>query len=158
MKNDIKKKLALELSEDISKESQVIYILSCIRKILEIDQNQSNYIKLKSFCDWALHSRLDNTDPFREELADFPHGELSSYFYTHEVFKKEFKRFVKDYSIETNIYSDKEHENKFKSLLYEIYIDTPLIVKTIKKKKITFKEGSVKGNMDTIEITVQDIE
>ena len=40
MRNDIKGKLGVELGKDIEGEPQVIYILSRIRKILEIDKNK----------------------------------------------------------------------------------------------------------------------
>ncbi len=55
---EIVSKLTQELSEGISSEAQVVYLLSQIRKLMERDQIEDKYVNLKFHCDWTLHSRL----------------------------------------------------------------------------------------------------
>ena len=45
------------------------------------------------------------------------------------------------FQIQTNIFDDRKALIKFHNLLTDIYTDTPLILKTISKKKITFHKG-----------------
>lgn len=143
MRNSILDKLYRELQKPIEEENQVIYILSRIRKMLEIDKNAS-FRKLKFYCDWALHAQIDNTDPFSGTVAEI----IISGGQNHEanialgglvVFDTEFKRFLHEHGLPTTIYDVPANELSFKKLLTEILSDTPLVVKTVKKTKITLK-------------------
>ena len=58
MTNDIIRKLQGELNIPIERESQVVYILVEVRKLLDSEGVRDRYITLKFFCDWALHTKL----------------------------------------------------------------------------------------------------
>jgi hypothetical protein len=57
MTNDISRKLQAEFNIPIERESQVVYILVEVRKLLT-SERVSGYVTLKFFCDWALHTKL----------------------------------------------------------------------------------------------------
>lgn len=59
MKNDIKDKLSIELKKPINGEPQVIYILSRIRKLLDLNHKKDGaYRILRFYCNWALHTEI----------------------------------------------------------------------------------------------------
>lgn len=58
MQSAIQEKIQLELNAGITKESQVVYILAGIRKILEQLEDITEFEHLKFYCDWALHHKL----------------------------------------------------------------------------------------------------
>lgn len=142
MINDIRLKLKSELENDEISEVRVVYILSRIRKILEIDGKGANYNILKFYCDWALHSRMDNTKPVNQmikkmfEVADIDSVLDISNF---RKFDLEFKEFLSAYDMQANFYKSSEKLSKFHNILRQIYEDTPLIVKDVKKFKLTLK-------------------
>lgn len=142
----IQTKLQKFLLKDSFEESDVVYILSRIRKILEIEgkSKEKEYKKLKFYCDWALHKQIDNTDPVSEELKDFPEDMSGgNKIILHRTFHEELRKFLKEYKIETTIYKTIQNTLDFGITLAEIYADTPLIIKYTKKKIITTKAGKV---------------
>lgn len=155
MRNDIKEKLQLELNKEIKEESQVVYILSRVRKMLESDQsrNQGKYKKLKFYCDWALHAEIEKgTKAFQQELEKFIQGDydIGAQIVTYQYFETEFLDFLREYEISSGVYSQTENRMSFKRLMAKIYSDTPLIVTFTKKFKITTNEGTfTKTNLDT---------
>lgn len=54
-------KLQKEIRAGLHKESQVVYLLAGIRKIVEQENLSNQYEYLKFHCNWALHSRLTGT-------------------------------------------------------------------------------------------------
>jgi hypothetical protein len=58
MQKDITQKLRTEIESGINKETQVVYLLAGIRKILEQLEDSSEFGRLKFYCDWVLHSKL----------------------------------------------------------------------------------------------------
>jgi hypothetical protein len=60
MKNQLVDKLLVAVSEDISKESQVVYILAESRKLLEKYPPDPAPFAFKMYCHWALHIDLEN--------------------------------------------------------------------------------------------------
>jgi hypothetical protein len=131
MRNDIREKLQNELNKKIEGEPQVIYILSRVRKILEIDKKGEEYSKLKFYCDWALHSEINNVGAVRDILEGIIalNGEsgldLTMQFTT---FHEEFKKFLQEYNLSTIIYDSDVSRFPFEMSLSQIYADTPLIV------------------------------
>lgn len=142
MRNNIKDKLQLELGREIKEEAQVVYILSRVRKILEIDKNNDKYRKLKFYCDWALHAEIDRgTKAFQQELEKLIEGDqdIGAKFFTYHYFDEEFLAFLSEYEISKGIYDNEKLS--FKSLMAKIHSDTPLIVTFTKKFKIITNEG-----------------
>lgn len=149
MLEKIQEKLANKLKESINEESQVVYILSRVRKILEIDQhkNQGKYKKLKFYCDWALHAEIEKgTKAFQEEFEKFVQGDMDAggAVLTFQFFDTEFISFLEQYKISKEKYVDPKNNVSFKKMLAQIYKDTPLIVTLTKKFKITTNAGIFK--------------
>lgn len=145
-KSIIQEKLQQELNKELKEESQVIYILSRIRKILEIDRSktQDKYKKLKFYCDWVLHAEIGKgTKAFQEELEKFIQGDQGAGvpIITYQYFETDFLNFLQEYSISGANYQKFSNKVKFKELMAKIYSDTPLIVTFTKKFKITTNEG-----------------
>lgn len=46
------------INNGITEECHVVYLLSCIRKIIEQENTSTNFRTLKFYCHWALHSKL----------------------------------------------------------------------------------------------------
>jgi len=59
MIKDITRKLAHGVERKIASEEQVVYILVELRKILDTDPPPGDYYALKFYCDWAVHTMLD---------------------------------------------------------------------------------------------------
>ena len=157
MKNDIKEKLQSVLNKENFKETDVIYILSRIRKLLEIDGNRKDYKVLNFYCNWALHAQIEDVDSISKPLQK-PGENVISLFHLFTDFDKELKKFLGDHDIQTSIFTNRETLIKFHHLLTEIYTDTPLILKTISKKRITFrKEESFGKNSGLFSTTYEEL-
>lgn len=46
------------INNGITEECHLVYLLTCIRKVLEQKEIDSQYDLLKFYCDWALHAQL----------------------------------------------------------------------------------------------------
>lgn len=146
MKEKIVEKLRAELGKPIVEESQVVYILSRIRKMLEIDRHEHNgkYRKLKFYCDWALHAEIDKgAKVFQKELEAVVGGDLDAIqgIFTHEIFETEFFDFLSHYGISVSNYMEYDNRKAFRKLLAEVYSDTPVMVTLEKRARITTNEG-----------------
>lgn len=157
MRGDIQEKLQGELKKEIKEESQVVYILSRIRKLLEIDKKLDKYNILKFYCDWSLHNEIDRHQTLLTELlGDMPDGEKTNGLLTFEIFRRELEFFIEEYKLETYIYKNAENESNFKKLLVSIYSEVPLIIKSKKKQIITLKTGDFSGNMSSVKFTYKE--
>lgn len=143
MIDKITNKLRKCLVKEKLDEVHVVFLLSRIRKILEMS-GRNNYTKLKFFCDWALHTEIENTDAVYEELIDFFVIGHESYLY--KPFHTEMKKFLIENSIDTLIYKEMKNTLAFENILDEIYSDTPLFIRS-KNIKITLKKGDLNQTM-----------
>lgn len=64
------------MNDGITMECHVVYLLTCIRKILEQEDPNSQFDLLKFYCDWALHSKLKGRTA-QSVLAHFNEGHAS---------------------------------------------------------------------------------
>lgn len=71
MKLEMIDKLSRELKKEMSEECRVVYILSRIRKVLELENSKNKYKVLNFYCNWSLHAKIDNTKPVREFIKSF---------------------------------------------------------------------------------------
>ena len=138
MIENIKDKLRKELNKEITEESQVIYILTCIRKILDHDSDlRSKYKKLLLYCNWSLHIEITRGSKVLEDLS--PHfkqaiaqnsqaiGNIAfRVLFSH--FVKEFFSLLKDLELPKSWYENQEKQRQFNIILFTILEDTPLIL------------------------------
>ena len=64
MEDDIVRKLRVELERGLSTESQIVYVLVKIRRLLDLDQDlgsDSGYSALRLCCNWAVHVELSHS-------------------------------------------------------------------------------------------------
>ena len=157
MRNDIREKLQVVLSKPILEETDVVYILSRVRKLLELDKEKSDFKFLKFFCNWALHSQIDDTDVIRK-ILEKPGEAVFRLMHVYPDLDKDLKKFLKKYKLTTDIFSSKKSVLQFHHLLSAIHTDTPLIIKTTSKKKITFRKIESFGqNSGVFDVNIEPI-
>lgn len=87
MQKAIGYKLAQHLLKNSFDESDVVYILSRIRKLIEFNEMGSSGrddVVLKFFCNWALHVQIDNCTSVSSLLLDIEQGSRWSFeLYLH---------------------------------------------------------------------------
>lgn len=135
MQDDIKLKLSSELTKNIDSEAQVIYILSRIRKIIDSEKRGGEFKVLKFYCNWALHHQIDDTAPVDKYIRNLKSPDTLK-FLDFSLFSDELLRFFKKHSLPSVICTDKTREENFKSLLIEILLDTPLMIKKIMMEEL----------------------
>jgi hypothetical protein len=124
MRLQILSKLEDELKKEIKSESQVVYILSKIRKILEWENAKGKYKTLNFYCNWVLHNKIDRTEPVGKILKDFIINKEERYkFIFHQEFEKEFGRFLEDYGLPV---LNSNQFKKFKNELNKAVSETPV--------------------------------
>lgn len=138
-------KITKALEGDVAEEPQVVYVLSRIRKYLELNRISSKYKYLNFYCNWALHSRIDNTKDL-DELGIFGNEDnfdLEISFMIHQQFFHELAEFCKEFlGGEMGTYKDRD---KLTRTLNAILSDTPLIIKRCKQWEIIIKDDNVTG-------------
>lgn len=132
MEDEIISKLKSALNEPIQKECQVVYILVEIRKLLEKNKIKANYPVLNFYCNWALHSYIENIKPQIRTLLEEIEKTINSSRYdlslpekmlNFELFKKDIKTFFANFSIDYNLDSN---WITIRKLLIDIISDCPL--------------------------------
>lgn len=136
---EILEKLNRELGKDIHEECQVIYILSRIRKYLEIKNQKSQYKHLNFYCNWALHSKIDRTEPVADVLREFIEGRDDEKFLQFDHLVDDLRKFLKDNKLSEKLF-ETENFLRFVNLLVDIYSDTPVKVYSKGKKVIKIKK------------------
>lgn len=136
---DILFKLSRELSKDIQDETQAVFILSRIRKYLELKKLQNDYKYLNFYCNWALHPSLDRTEAVSDILKDFVDGTDDLRFLNFDKLYLELKRFNDDNNLPRRIF-ETENYLRFVNLLVEIYAETPLEFSSGEKRRIVISK------------------
>jgi hypothetical protein len=146
---EVIEKLNRELKKNIKDECQIIYILSRVRKILEINDQKGKYKLLNLYCNWVLHNKLDrkNTtvllaDLFEQDIDCQKGGKENairiksnhSNFFKLSSLKQELGNFFKDH----NLSFDLSNKNWliFVRLLLEIIKDCPIIFSSNKLRQL----------------------
>lgn len=160
MRNDIREKLHIELNKKIEGEPQVVYVLSRVRKMLEIGgkEKEAEYSKLKFYCDWALHSKINNVGAVKDLLDGVIAKEGKAtldLIINYDAFHFELKKFLQENDLRSIMYESKDGTFLFNMFLSSIYSDTPLIIDY--KTRIIWK-GSTGDNAFGGIFKVEDIE
>ncbi len=148
---EILNKLKDELEKGIETEAQVVYILSRIRKYLELRNFPGQYKQLNFYSNWALHTKIDRTEPVRDVLLEFLNQPLEARFLRFTHFHQELKKFLVDHNLPTKIVDDQKSFNDFRKILIKIYSDTPLEV-YIGKKIITLSKTEITSENADFEV------
>lgn len=144
---EILRKLSNVLKEDIQNECQVVFILSRIRKYLELKEIKREYKFLNFYCNWALHSKINRTESVSEVLNNFIKSTDGGNFLNFDYLVDDLKKFIDKYCLPDKIIKDNENYKRFVNLLFGIYSDTPLEVPSGEKQIITISEGSENGDI-----------
>ena len=104
-----------------------------------------------------MQSQIDDTNSVSKILEN-PGENVISLMHLYSNLDEELKNFLSHHELTTKIFSDKNTHIKFHHLLSGIYSDTPLIVKTTSRKKITFaKTESFGVNSGFFSVTYEDL-
>lgn len=134
-REQILEKLNRELEKEIHSECQVIYILSRIRKYLELKNLKKKYKFLNFYCNWSLHSKIDRTEPVADVLREFIKGSDEGKFLDFDYFVKDLRRFLKENQLSERILETSNYL-KFLNLLLDICSETPVEVFPEEKRTI----------------------
>lgn len=132
MKSQIQIKLGNELSKTFINESQIVYILTRIGKILEIDNKKNEFPVLYFYRNWIVHSEINDTAKIRSELELFIMDEMKRHeFLLHKSFREQLKKFLIEYNLPV---FKRNKLGKFLFLLGKVISDTPIWIKLGHKK------------------------
>lgn len=133
-------KLSKALSEGNLDEYKVVYILSRIRKLIELNQLKNTFKDLNFYCDWALHSEIDRyvPDSFKNKLTNqLKHSENLYPDELFAIFFIQLEQFLQELSLPNTILFD-PLKIIFADLMIDVFSDTPLVIK-LENIKITVK-------------------
>lgn len=144
-------KLDIELSQQITSERQVVYILVEIRKLMERNNDTEKYFALNFYCDWAMHTKLDRLGATRiverfnkyQELieltqstpnATVPQSDLQLLPQLEETlrlqkFRQQFAEYLKGNDLPDDIARDDGAWTNFLSYYFHVIEDCPLVCK-----------------------------
>lgn len=126
------------INDGITKECHVVYLLTCIRKILEQEDPNPDFELLKFYSDWALHSKLQGRTA-QNVLSYFNQGHsllvngddnLPTEIQNISKFNnliEDIKKFLESHSISLPEHTT-SNSSKFISLYASIIEDCPLII------------------------------
>jgi hypothetical protein len=143
--NQISEKLYKKLGTPPKLEEDVVYILSRIRKILEIHDYPERYDVLNFYCNLALHSRIDR---FPKRVADMLRRAQEGKDYSESIvgfgdLRKQLISFSEEYKF-PNLY-DHCKEGDFNKLLIDIYSETPITFKAVEYEIHIDENGRIRG-------------
>lgn len=140
-KIQILEKLSNKLKSAPTSEEDIVYILSRIRKIIEINDYPKRYRILNFYCNLAFHSRIDRCP---KKVADMLKRILKGTTSSKRVFKSstysnsivnftdfhaQLQKFLKEYKL-LDFYQNYKISD-FNKILNEIYSDTPITLRMV---------------------------
>lgn len=154
MKLEIVSKLDAVLRDCIVNETQVVYVLTRIGKILELE-NDGNYPVLKFYRDWSVHTKLDRVKNKKiiKILKEFIEDKERRYcFVLHAQFCSELNEFLKNHNLKQ---LNKKKLDNFIHILSKVISDTPVDIKFDEPKyRISIGEPVKKGQSGLYVINV----
>jgi hypothetical protein len=135
-------KLRDELARPIKRESQVLYLMAEIRKVVEHEQESDEpaFEILEFFCNWALHvtiARKSSAEKIRlflkafdmkegMELAEWYKSEFFQSIMHLEVLRRELERFLHEHGLPCDIVHNYQMWSGFIYLYTAIVAEVPL--------------------------------
>lgn len=158
MEDEIITKLKSALSEPITKECQVVYILTEARKLLDKQGDKTILPVLRFYSNWALHIEIGKTSAVRPLLEKMEQGILSKKYdvwavwamIDFEEFCKEIGLFLNKFNIPDNPFDDRKYWDSFRRLFVDILIDCPLKPNYGDMEEFRFIKSSEKDDVDFI--------
>lgn len=142
MKSQILQKLQKELVKDFTNEPQIVYILTRIGKILEIDKRENDFPVLYFYRNWIVHSEINNITKIKSDLEVFIQDETKRHeFLLHQSLREQLRKFLVEYNLPI---FDRNKLGKFLYLLGKVISDTPISI-VIQDKKYRFEIGDPPG-------------
>ncbi len=155
---EIIEKLKGELTKDTNEECRVIFILSRIRKVLEIKNQKTKYKFLNFYCNWSLHSKLDKEGTtalpkvlFEKNIDSKKSGKENAVklklnnndFFKFSSFKQELIDFLQENNLPLDVV--KKSWTSFMKILLEIIKESPIIFTSNALSELKLSED-IKGN------------
>jgi hypothetical protein len=164
MKHSIIDKLRDLLTQGITRECEVVYLLCEIRKILEKTPAHERPFALNMYCHWALHVDLSGTDtimPFLSRVDGFVDGYLADSqplidshqmvreFFFLDTFRDQLREFFVAEGLPTDLTDDGDRWNEFVRNYAGVIEDGSLVCHarnhTLRHvKQVTFTKGGDK--------------
>lgn len=145
IKDNLLNKLGIKLNNSHFSESDVVYMFSLIRKIYELDGKPGKYREMAFYCNWSLHSEIDDTKAVSTILDGLDKG-TDYNFVGFSHFVEIFREYLKDNNLPLNIVTDDKSFINFREALVNIYQDTPLRIKGRVDRFLTLKNYKSKIN------------
>jgi hypothetical protein len=166
---DITGKLTAELGTGITTETQVVYVLAGIRKLIERDKVEDQYASLRFHCDWVLHSIMDRAAAkailrqfdaahplLRDgiELRKLPPGLRREIDRISKMssFEQELVRFLTAYHLPSLTRNGQDGWPHFLHLYTKVIEDIPLMVSLPKKKPRKGAPGSAPKHISHVTV------
>ena len=149
---NIKEKLETLLKnlEFINEESQVMYLMVELRKIIE-QINSGSYQLLKFYCDWCVHSKKDKITSEINKIMQQIYNEIEKKKYKQaggfpgiedfvemEGLRKNMDKFLRELGLNNITLTNFKVWEKFRETLTKILVEQPLENPHEKIKKFTF--------------------
>jgi hypothetical protein len=153
--SSIVQKLSDEFKEELEHESQVVYILVEIGKMLEQDDAQTVYSTINFYRNWVVHAKLER-HPLAVELLDLFDQYICSGQEVSERLKAllksltlriELREYLRSHSLVAPFCEDDVKWKSFVKILARVILDVPLTVNdktTIKKANKISKKTPTK--------------
>lgn len=121
-------KLSKVLDQDVTSEIQMVYILSRIRKVLELNNIKDRYSILNFFSNWALHTEIEKgaypISPFLTKvIVNDTDDDGFGYF---DLLFDDLDKFLIEFKLPKRIMN--ANRLPLRNILGDIFSDTPLII------------------------------
>jgi len=138
MKSEVISKLKECLKRNIISEAQVVYILTRIGKILELEKSKSKYSVLNFYRNWSVHSEISNSEPVGDILKEFIEKKENRHLFSrHTQLCMELNKFLENHDLPQ---LKKSKLNNFIFYLGKVISDTPVKVQIGTQYSISIDE------------------
>jgi len=160
--------------QPLTKESEVVYLMVEIRKILDLAYDKkADFVLLRFYCDWTVHTakdqHLENIKPVIDKMykniklqieghLGSTKSPVTDFIYLEEL-KKEMIEFLSKESLPNDWCQTKELWVEFTKLLLNVLIDQPINNPTDDVSSFTFLEAApncIRGRINFTHILSDD--
>lgn len=145
-KEEVLNKLSNKFQTIPKSEEDAVYILSRVRKALELDNHPEKYSVLNFYCNLALHSKISNPP---KKVSDMLERIRTGSDYSNSIigftdFHGQLRDFLAEHNL-PNFYSTASFSSiqNFNKILNSIYSHTPIITEVITRYQTSIDENGV---------------